>query len=120
MHCSCFASGAARNFYLLCSECALLQERAGGFRSAKLRELEKKAKNYGAAEFGRSSRPGKKFRVLYKGKNIHFGQTGMRDFTQHHDPQRRQNFKKRMQGVGGGKAYRDKESPLFWSYHLLW
>ena len=120
MHCSCSEYGESHNFYLLCAKCVLVTDRAGRFQSTKMRDLEKKAKNYGATEFGRSSRPGKKFRVLYKGKNIHFGQTGMQDFTQHHDSQRRQNFKKRMQGVGGGTAYKDKESPLFWSYHLLW
>lgn len=90
------------------------------FKSSKMRQLDKKAKNYGATDFGRSNRPGKKFKVVYQGKAIHFGDSTMQDFTQHHDPQRRRNFKKRMQGVGNGKAYQDKTSALFWSYHLLW
>ena len=85
-----------------------------------MQALEKRALAYGATEFGRSARPGKKFKVRYKDKTLHFGDSSMEDFTQHHSAERRRNFKKRMQGVGDGKTYLDKNSPLFWSYHLLW
>ena len=95
-------------------------DRRTASRASKMEELKRKATNYGATYFGRSDQPGKKFKVIYKNKLLHFGDSSMQDFTQHHDTQRRKNFRKRMKGVGGGKTYLDKNSPLFWSYHLLW
>jgi len=85
-----------------------------------MQELERKALSLGATSFRRSTKPTKKFQVLYKGHLIHFGDRSMQDFTQHKDEQRRKNFRKRMQGVNKGKSWKDKTSPLFWSYHLLW
>jgi hypothetical protein len=91
--------------------------------ASKFRDLEQRAKNYGATDFGYSNLENKKFRVVYKGKTIHFGDSTMQDFTQHHSKDRRTNFRQRMKGVlqkDGSPAYKDKTSPLFWSYHLLW
>ena len=91
--------------------------------ASKFQDLEKRAKNYGATDFGYSNLEKKKFRVVYKGKTIHFGDSAMQDFTQHHSNDRRTNFRQRMKSVlkkDGSPAYKDKNSPLFWSYHLLW
>lgn len=115
-----------QNFYLLCDKCAnrhmltICLDHRTSSRSSKMEELKRKATIYGATHFGRSDQPGKKFKVIYNNKVLHFGDSSMQDFTQHHDTQRRKNFKQRMKGVGGGKTYLDKNSPLFWSYHLLW
>ena len=65
----------------------------------------------------RSTRPGKKWMVLAKKgdkyKIIHGGYKGMKDFTQHHNPKRRERFWNRMGGKDSAKA-RDPFSPLYW------
>lgn len=109
--CAC-VGGKEVNFIFRCVRCSVREEREN-----KIREH---AFKLGASEFARSSKKGKKFRVRYKGKELHFGASGMQDFTQHGDLRRRKNFRRRAQGIQDGKAYTNKFSPLYWSYHLLW
>jgi len=65
----------------------------------------------------RSTRPGKKWMVLAKKgdqyKVVHGGYKGMKDFTQHRDPKRRERFWNRMGGKNSAKAT-DPFSPLYW------
>ena len=57
--------------------------------------LERKALLLGATELRPSWRAGKKWAVLYEEKYIHFGATGYEDFTEHKDPARRANYRRR-------------------------
>jgi hypothetical protein len=85
--------------------------------------LERKAKQLGATELRPSQRAGKKWAVLYQGKWIHFGATGYQDFTQHKDPARRANYRRRHGAIklkDGRLAYTVPTSPAFWSWELLW
>lgn len=111
---NCCVGGKNANFVFLCTRCAL------SHRDKREKKIRERALQLGASEFGRSARKGKKFRVRYKGKVLHFGASGMEDFTQHGDPERRKNFRRRAEGIKNGKAYKDKFSPLYWSYYLLW
>lgn len=65
----------------------------------------------------RSTRPGKKWMVLAKKgdqyKVVHGGYKGMKDFTQHRNPKRRERFWNRMGGKNSAKAT-DPFSPLYW------
>jgi len=64
-----------------------------------------------------SNRPGKKWMVLAKKgddyKIVHGGYKGMKDYTQHGNAQRRENFWNRMGGKNSAKAT-DPFSPLYW------
>ena len=85
--------------------------------------LEQKAKRLGATELRPSTRKGKKYAVLYQGKWIHFGATGYEDFTEHKDPARRANYRRRHGAIklrDGRLAYTVKSSPAYWSWTLLW
>ena len=72
----------------------------------------------------KSSRKGKKLKVLTPGgKIIHFGDSSMKDFTQHKDKKRRENYCKRSAGIrdGNGKLTKDnKESANYYSRKFLW
>ena len=86
-------------------------------------DLRAHAKRLGADEIRPSWRAGKKWAVKYKGRWIHFGAKGMNDFTQHRDPARRASYRRRHAGIylkDGRAAYTVKESPAYWSWHLLW
>jgi hypothetical protein len=69
----------------------------------------------------KSTRKGKKWMVLAKKGNkykvVHGGWSGMKDFTQHKDPERRKRFWSRMGGRNSAKA-RDPFSPLYWHKRL--
>ncbi len=69
----------------------------------------------------KSTRPEKKWMVLAKKgdkyKVVHGGYKGMKDFSQHHDSERRKRFWKRMGGEDSSKA-RDPFSPLYWHRRL--
>ena len=85
--------------------------------------LEQKAKRLGATELRPSHRKGKKWAVLYEGKLIHFGAVGYEDFTQHGDPARRANYRRRHGAIrlrDGRLAHTVKTSPAYWSWELLW
>lgn len=75
----------------------------------------------------RSWLSGKKMVVLAKVgstiKLIHFGDSSMKDFRQHRDPERRKNFLQRSAGIrdGAGKLTKDnKLSANYWSRRILW
>lgn len=59
----------------------------------------------------------KKYRIYKGNKIIDFGHPNYEDFTIHKDKQRRQNFKNRWKN---NKYIYDKNSPLYYSYKLLW
>ena len=71
----------------------------------------------------KSDRKGKKFKVLTpKGKIIHFGDSSMKDFTQHKDKQRQINYCKRSAGIKakGKLTKNNKESANYYSRKFLW
>ena len=65
----------------------------------------------------KSTRPGKKWSVLAKKgdkyKIVHGGDSSMKDFSQHKDPERRKKFWQRMGGIDGPDT-KDPFSPKFW------
>jgi len=72
----------------------------------------------------KSDKKGKKFKVLTPaGKIIHFGATGYKDYTQHKDKKRRENYCKRSAGIrdGNGKLTKNNpESANYYSRKFLW
>ena len=88
-----------------------------------MEELRRKALSLGASSFDRSTRNGKKYMVQYRGRKIHFGAVGYEDYTQHRDPKRRENYRRRHRGIklkDGTPAYLNKNQAAYWSYYLLW
>ena len=82
-----------------------------------------KAKQLGASEFGLSDSKDKRFYVRYNNKIIHFGLKNGETFIDHHDKIKRKNWRKRHSKIKnkyGQYVYLLKNSPSFWSYHLLW
>ncbi len=75
----------------------------------------------------KSTKQGKKGMVYVK-KNgakrlIHFGDSNMKDFTQHKDPQRRKNYLNRSGGIRnkqGKLTKNDKNSANYWSRRVNW
>ena len=78
----------------------------------------------------KSTKQGKKG-MVYVMKNgskrlIHFGDSNMKDFTQHKDPQRRKNYLARSGGITkmvNGKKVKtknDKNSANYWSRKINW
>ena len=63
-----------------------------------------------------STRKDKKYMVYHNGKWIHFGQFGYEDFSKHGSEHRRQLFRKRNHKW----VLRDKYTPAYLSYILLW
>lgn len=91
-----------------------------GFGIETLRMM---ASLHGADDLQVSTKPIKKYMVLYHGEWIHFGGSGYSDFTKHRDPVRRQNYRARHSAIrlaDGRRAYKVKESPAYWSWHILW
>ena len=85
--------------------------------------LRKKALSLGATEFRKSSLLKKKYMVRYEGKLIHFGQKGYEDYSTHKDKKRRASYRARHRAIrlkNGKLAYKNKESPSFWGWNLLW
>ena len=83
--------------------------------------MEAKAKRLGATELRPSWRKGNKMVVSYRGHWYYFGAAGMSDYTQHGDPARRVLSSEALSyiAVDGRPAYTVKESPAYWSWHLL-
>ena len=74
-----------------------------------------------------STSKGKKMSVyvMVDGKKtiIHFGDSNMKDYTQHKDKKRRQNYLKRSSGIrdGEGKLTKNnKNTANYWSRRVLW
>ena len=72
----------------------------------------------------KSTRKNKKLMVLTpKGNIIHFGDSSMKDFTQHKDEKRKKNYLNRSAGIKNkqGKLTKDdKNSANYWSRHINW
>ena len=83
--------------------------------------LYNKAIALGATDFGISNRKGKRFYVIYN-KPIHFGSDTNNTFIDHHDEKIRKAWKARHSKIlkDGKPAYKNKTSPEFWSYNILW
>jgi len=84
--------------------------------------LEQKAKKLGATEFGLSGTKTKRFYVIYNNKIINFGSKVGKAFIDHHDKLIRKNWVERHSKISkdGKPAYKNKESPSYWAYHILW
>jgi Family of unknown function (DUF5754) len=86
-------------------------------------QLERKAIHFGATEFGKATTKDKRFYVIYGGKKINFGSTTNNTFIDHHDEKKRKAWRARHSMIklkSGEFAYKNKNQPEFWSYHLLW
>lgn len=59
----------------------------------------------------------KKYRIVYNGKKIDFGDSRYEDYTTHKDPERRKNYLKRH---ASRENWSDPYTPGFWSRWLLW
>jgi len=75
----------------------------------------------------KSSNPKKKGMVYVKKdgskKLIHFGDSSMKDFTQHGDKQRRKNYLNRSAGIkdkSGNLTANNKNSANYWSRKINW
>ena len=76
----------------------------------------------------KSNKPGKKGMVYVKGKEgkprlIYFGDSNMKDFTQHKDKQRRANYLARSGGIkdkSGNLTKNNKNSANYWARKILW
>ena len=76
----------------------------------------------------KSDKAGKKGMVFTKGKEgnkrlIHFGDSNMKDFTQHKDSDRRKSYLARSGGIrdkSGNLTKNNKNSPNYWSRKILW
>jgi hypothetical protein len=72
----------------------------------------------------KSNNKNKKLKVLTpKGKIIHFGYSPMKDFTQHKDKKRKENYCKRSAGIKdkqGNLTKNNKESANYYSRKFLW
>jgi hypothetical protein len=85
--------------------------------------LSRKAKHYGATEFGKSKAKDKRFYVVYKGKTINFGSNTNNTFIDHRNPVLRKAWRARHSAIklkNGEYAYKNKEQAEFWAYNLLW
>ena len=87
-----------------------------------LKELDKKAKNLGASEFGISKAKNKRFYVVYDGKIIYFGSRIGKAFIDHHDEKKRKAWQSRHSKIlkNGKPAYKDKTSPEYYNWRLTW
>ena len=78
---------------------------------------------YGAKNLEYSHKTNKKYVVTLKNNNkIHFGDTRFEDYLIHKNNDRRNRYRKRASKIkdkDGNFTYKDKNSPNFWSYHLL-
>ena len=84
--------------------------------------------------FEKSNRNGKKYKVFYNGKWIHFGSTlypQYKDTTplklysnlDHLDEVRKKSYlsrAKRIKDKYGNLTYQDKNSPNYWAINFLW
>ena len=72
----------------------------------------------------KSNRKNKKLMVLNdNNKIVHFGFSGMSDFTKHKDKKRQTNYCLRSAGIRDKKGKLTKnniDSPNYWSMRILW
>lgn len=82
-----------------------------------------RARELGADDLQPSWRKTKKWAVLYQGRWVHFGALGYSDFTQHKDPVRRADYRRRHGAIltkKGVPAHKVKSQAAYWSWTLLW
>lgn len=79
-----------------------------------------KSKNI-AGKFSYSDRAGKRFKVVTD-KTIHFGSDVGQTFIDHGDEQKRKAWRARHSKImrDGKPAYKNKDSPSYYSWNLLW
>lgn len=88
--------------------------------------VREKAKKLGIANshtIERSNREGKRFKILVGTRYIHFGSDVGKTFIDHHDEKIRAAWRARHREIklkNGKPAYQDKNSPEYYSWHLLW
>ncbi len=76
----------------------------------------------------KSNKAGKKGMVYVKSKSggkslIHFGDSSMKDFRQHKDPERRKSYLARSGGIrdkSGRLTANNKNSANYWARRMLW
>tara|TARA_R100000654_G_scaffold74964_3_gene110712 strand:+ start:120 stop:413 length:294 start_codon:yes stop_codon:yes gene_type:complete len=75
----------------------------------------------------KSNKKGKKGKVFVIKNGVkrllHFGDSNMKDFTQHRDPVRRKSYLARSKGIkdkDGKLTYNNKNSANYWSRKVLW
>ena len=69
----------------------------------------------------KSSKSGKKGMVYTKKGLIHFGDSSMKDFTQHKDEKRRASYCARSGGIKDKSGKRPgKDSANWWARKILW
>jgi hypothetical protein len=95
-----------------------------------MEQLKEKALKLGASDLGESNVKGKRLYVIYpiilRGKiiekRINFGSDVGQTFFDHRDNKKRRAWRARHTQIlrGGTPAYKQKDSPSYWAYHLLW
>ena len=87
-----------------------------------MNELDKKARTFGATEFGLSKTKNKRFYVIYNDTKINFGSKVGKTYIDHHDGNKRKAWRARHIKIlkNGKPAYKNKMSPEFWNWHLTW
>ena len=86
--------------------------------------LYRKAKKYGATDFGFSDKKDKRFFVIYNyDKKINFGSRYGKSYIDHHDDKKRSAWYARHSMIydkNGNKAIDNPYSPSYWSARILW
>ena len=87
-----------------------------------MEQLKEKALKLGASDLGESHVKGKRLYVIYNGKRINFGSDVGQTFFDHGDNKKRRAWRARHTQIlrGGYPAYKQKDSPSYWAYHILW
>ena len=95
------------------------------FHGNDFNSLRRKAINmFGADDLQISTKRNKKYVVTLKnGDQTHFGHPDYENFMIHQDQNRRFRYRKRASKIRdkhGNLTYKDRNSPNYWSYYLLW
>ena len=88
-----------------------------------IRDVEEKALDLGASEFGNSNRVNKRYYVIFDGKRINFGQPGAETYADGASEMKRSSYRARHKKIllkNGTPAYLDKSQPAYWSWNVLW
>ena len=88
-----------------------------------MEKLRQKALELGATEFGESRVKNKRFYVMYGGMRVNFGLKGGQTYIDHHDPQKRRNWRARHSKIllkDGRPAYTVKGYPEYFAWLILW
>ena len=86
-------------------------------------KLYKKAKKYGATDFGNSDNKDKRFFVIYDGKKISFGSSKGQTYIDHGDDKKRKAWYARHSQIKnkyGNIVIDNPYSASFWSARILW